>query len=78
MAYIFFQLHMVALNEPHNGKLLGIRGADTLCHDEARHSGMNGTFRAFLSSYDQNLGSLVYYPIDRNVPIVNSKVCLQP
>ena len=39
---------------------------------------MNGTFRAFLSSSDQNLDSLVYYPIDRNVPIVNSKVCIDP
>ena len=71
---MFLQLHLIALNEPHNGRLRGIRGADLLCHREARESGMNGTFRAFLSSSDQNLDSLVYYPIDRNVPIVNSKV----
>ena len=67
---------MIALNNPHNGRLRGIRGADYLCHREARETGMNGTFRAFLSSSDQNLDSLVYYPVDRNVPIVNSKVRL--
>ena len=27
-----FQLHLVALNDPHNGRLRGIRGADYLCH----------------------------------------------
>lgn len=44
------QLRMAALNEPYTGDLQGIRGADFACYKEARRSGHQGTFKAFLSA----------------------------
>lgn len=44
------QIRMAALNEPYTGDLQGIRGADFACYKEARRSGHQGTFKAFLSA----------------------------
>ena len=50
----------------------GVRGADYACYRQARSANLQGTFRAFLSSYVQNLDSIVKYS-DRNLPVVNTK-----
>jgi hypothetical protein len=52
----------------------GIRGADEKCYKQAKQVGKKGTYRAFLSTKTQDLASLVYYDIDKSVPIVNMKV----
>lgn len=49
-----------------------MRGADYLCYRQARNSNLQGTFRAFLSSWVQNLDSIVKYS-DRNLPVANTK-----
>lgn len=64
---------MAALNDPSDGDIQGISGADRACYRQARRSGLKGTFRAFLSSRLQNLDSVVRNA-DRNLPIVNTKV----
>uniref|UniRef100_A0A667WLR9 Collagenase NC10/endostatin domain-containing protein n=1 Tax=Myripristis murdjan TaxID=586833 RepID=A0A667WLR9_9TELE len=67
------QLHLIALNSPQTGSMRGIRGVDYLCFTQARAIGMQGTFRAFLSSKLQDLHSIVR-KIDRDrLPIVNLK-----
>lgn len=50
----------------------GVRGADYSCYRQARNSNLQGTFRAFLSSWVQNLDSIVKFS-DRNLPVVNTK-----
>ena len=52
----------------------GVRGADYVCHREARAARLRGTFRAFLTSRDQDLSTLVSREDDRRLPIVNLKV----
>ncbi|XP_070207667.1 collagen alpha-1(XV) chain-like [Littorina saxatilis] len=64
-------LQLVALNTPVTGRMRGVRGADYLCHRQARSAGMNGTYRAFLSNGAQNLESIIYYSRDRQIPITN-------
>lgn len=51
----------------------GIRGADYLCFTQAKAIGMQGTFRAFLSSKLQDLHSIVRRTDRDRVPIVNLK-----
>lgn len=63
---------MAALNDPSNGDIRGVRGADYSCYRQARNSNLQGTFRAFLSSWVQNLDSIVKFS-DRNLPVVNTK-----
>jgi collagen type XVIII alpha len=50
----------------------GVRGADYNCYRQARSANLQGTFRAFLSSWVQNLDSIVKFS-DRNLPVVNTK-----
>ena len=69
------QLHLMALDKPLAGSMRGIRGADHECHRQARRKNLRGTYRAFLSSETQNLRSIIYYS-DRQLPIVNAKVCV--
>ena len=57
-----------------SGRMRGIRGADEKCYKQAKQVGKKGTYRAFLSTKTQDLASLVYYDIDKSVPIVNMKV----
>nr|XP_018668678.1 collagen XVIII homologue isoform X1 [Ciona intestinalis]XP_018668679.1 collagen XVIII homologue isoform X1 [Ciona intestinalis] len=64
-------LHMIALNFPLRGNTRGIVGADARCFQQARRAGLKGTYRAFLSSRDQNVRSIVRREDRRNVPIVN-------
>ncbi|KAG9349451.1 hypothetical protein JZ751_027894 [Albula glossodonta] len=67
------QLHLIALNTPQVGNMRGIRGADYLCFQQARAIGMQGTFRAFLSSKLQDLYSIVRKSDRNSLPIVNLK-----
>jgi hypothetical protein len=66
-------LHLIALNFPVTGQLRGIMGVDTMCFQQARKAGLRGTYRAFLSSRDQHLRSVVARRYSEDVPIVNSK-----
>ncbi|XP_067869561.1 collagen alpha-1(XVIII) chain-like isoform X2 [Heterodontus francisci] len=66
-------LHMVALNAPLTGEMAGIRGADLLCFQQAQQAGLQGTFRAFLTSSNQDLISIVKRSDRASVPIVNLK-----
>ncbi|KAI6182368.1 CLE-1C protein [Aphelenchoides bicaudatus] len=54
------KLHMIALNDPLDGNLGGVRGADLECYHQARQAGFKTTFRAFL-----------VYPDDRSTPVYN-------
>lgn len=74
---LLLQLYIFALNAPWSGRMGGIRGADAKCHKQAKQAGKKGTFRAFLSTKTQDLTSIVYYDVDRSVPIVNMKVIVQ-
>ena len=75
-ALLSHQIHLIASNQPFFGDMRGIRGADYVCHSEARRAGLKGTYRAFLTSRDQDLSAIVVEPEDRRVPVVNSKVRL--
>ena len=68
----FLKIRLAALNDPSSGDMRGVRGADYSCYRQARNSNLQGTFRAFLSSWVQNLDSIVKYS-DRNLPVVNTK-----
>lgn len=63
----------MALNEPKNGDLGGISGADYQCYEQSFKSGAIGVYRAFLSDKMQNVKNLIaekYF----NLPVVNLKV----
>ncbi|XP_041121257.1 collagen alpha-1(XV) chain-like [Polyodon spathula] len=49
----------------------GVPGADLLCFRQAQEAGLQGTFRAFLSSSNQNLASLVKRSDSTAHPILN-------
>lgn len=54
------QIHLIALDQPYNGKILlygrqGIRAADYACHLASREYGHKETFRALLPSSFQVL-----------------------
>lgn len=52
----------------------GVQNADYSCYRQSRRAGLKGTFRAFLASRIQNIDSIVRYQ-DRDLPVVNMKVC---
>merc|ERR1712042_133285 len=64
-------LHMIALNYPIRGYLKGISGADSSCYRQARRAGLKGTYRAFLSSRDQDVRSIVSRRSQEDYPILN-------
>ena len=66
------QLRMAALNDPSSGDMHGVRGVDYSCYRQARNANLGGTFRGFLSSWVQNLDSIVKYS-DRKLPVLNTK-----
>ncbi|XP_037078278.1 collagen alpha-1(I) chain-like isoform X2 [Pollicipes pollicipes] len=66
------RLRLAALNEPHHGDKMGLRGFDYECYRQARRSNLHSTFRALLSSRTQNLDSIVRTE-DRTLPVVNIK-----
>ncbi|XP_051894342.1 collagen alpha-1(XVIII) chain-like [Pristis pectinata] len=66
-------LHIVALNTPLTGKIAGIHGADLQCFQQAQEAGLQGTFRAFLTSRNQDLVSIVKRSDRASVPITNLK-----
>lgn len=72
MDFYYLKLRLAALNEPQSGSMHGVRGADYSCYRQARNANLQGTFRAFLSSWVQNLDSIVKFS-DRNLPVVNTK-----
>ncbi|XP_071822200.1 uncharacterized protein [Apostichopus japonicus] len=69
-------LYMYALNYPLKGlvegseSLNGLNGADYECYRQSKEAGLNGTFRAFLSSRVQDVKSIVREE-DRMLPIMN-------
>lgn len=67
------QVILVALSSPRNGSLGGLSGADKMCQNEARVSGLAGTFKAFLSGKGRKLVDLVRARY-RRLPVVNIKV----
>ena len=67
---------MMAANEPISGDMYGLKGADHICHRQAKFAGMEGTFRAFLTSRVQNLASLVPRDFDKSLPVVNLNVSI--
>ena len=52
----------------------GIDGADVTCNQEARDAGLTVVYRAFLSSGQRNIDSVLLYPDTRHFPVVNLKV----
>lgn len=48
--FISEQIKMIALNEPMNGNMHGIRGADYACYRQAARAGLPGVYKAFLNS----------------------------
>lgn len=44
------QIKLIALNEPYNGNMHGIRGADYACYRQAARAGLPGVYKAFLNS----------------------------
>jgi len=65
-------LHLIALNYPILGRIKGIGGADTLCYNQAKRAGLHGTYRAFLSSSDQDLRSVVSRRAQNDYPVLNA------
>jgi hypothetical protein len=64
---------LIALNSVHSGSIGGLSGADKMCQDASRVSGLTGTFKAFMSGIDRSLKSLVSAKY-RRLPVVNVKV----
>lgn len=62
---------MIALNEPWNGNLNGVRGIDLACYKQAREAGFTTTFRAFVSSRVQDLNKIVHFSDRHQSQIVN-------
>ncbi|XP_032890669.1 collagen alpha-1(XVIII) chain-like [Amblyraja radiata] len=66
-------LHLVALNTPVTGGIDGIRGVDLQCFQQAQEAGLQGTFRAFLTSRTQDLISIVKRSERASMPVANLK-----
>ena len=66
---------MFALNKPTTGDLGGIAGADRQCYRDAAMSGIDGDFRAVLTSRLQDIESIVFSKY-RHLPVANAKVKL--
>lgn len=66
-------LKLVALDKPYFGGLGGIQNADFNCFRKSRTSGLPGTYRAFLSSNNQDLNKIVSEKSRSNIPICNLK-----
>jgi hypothetical protein len=66
-------LKLVALDKPYFGGLGGIQHADFNCFRKSRTSALPGTYRAFLSSNNQDLNKIVSDSSRSNTPICNLK-----
>ena len=64
-------LRVAALNSAQSGNMGGINAANYACYREAMRAGLRGSFRAFLSSGERSLESVVRYR-DRELPVVNT------
>jgi hypothetical protein len=64
---------IAALNGAYNGNLGGLAGANSLCANGAATAGYGGTWKAFISTSTQNLGSLVTGTNATSMPVVNIK-----
>ena len=64
-------LRVAALNSAQSGNMGGINAANYACYREAMRAGLRGSFRAFLSSGERSLESVVRYR-DRDLPVVNT------
>ncbi|PIO65126.1 collagenase NC10 and Endostatin [Teladorsagia circumcincta] len=63
-------IHLIALNEPFDGNMHGMRGADLQCYRQSRMAGFTTTFRAMLSSDVQDMLRIVH-AADWDTPVVN-------
>ncbi|KAK5980551.1 CLE-1C protein [Trichostrongylus colubriformis] len=63
-------IHLIALNEPFDGNMHGMRGADLQCYRQSRMAGFTTTFRAMLSSDVQDMLRIVH-TADWDTPVVN-------
>lgn len=61
----------MALNEPYDGNMKGIDSINYQCYKEAMNEGINGVFRAFLSTWGMNLNDLVRNQQDTIVNLYN-------
>uniref|UniRef100_A0A8C1YH13 Collagenase NC10/endostatin domain-containing protein n=1 Tax=Cyprinus carpio TaxID=7962 RepID=A0A8C1YH13_CYPCA len=67
----FKNLHLITLNSPQRGGMQGISGVDHKCFLQAQAIGLKRTFRAFLSSWLQDLYSIVRQNDRELSPIVS-------
>ncbi|XP_050545563.1 collagen alpha-1(XVIII) chain-like isoform X2 [Daktulosphaira vitifoliae] len=65
-------LRVAALNEPYSGNMHGVQSVDYSCYRQSRRAGLHGAFKAFLSSRNNNLKTIVHES-DRDLPLVNIK-----
>ena len=63
----------MALNEPMNGRMLSVRGADEHCWQQSREQNLTGKYRAFISNRFQHLYSIIHRQ-DRSLPVGNLQV----
>ena len=63
----------MALNQPRNGDIGGISGADYQCYHQSFKAGIKGIFRAFLSDKMQNVKNLLPKKF-HHLPVVNREV----
>ena len=63
----------MALNEPMNGRMLSVRGADEHCWQQSRGQNLTGKYRAFISNRFQHLYSIIHRQ-DRSLPVGNLQV----
>lgn len=75
LAFFLYQtpsnLRLVTLNAPWSGNMHGIERINYQCQKEAMHQQINGIFRAFLSTTDMSLSSLVKNRKDTIVNLYN-------
>uniref|UniRef100_A0A672HAN3 Collagenase NC10/endostatin domain-containing protein n=1 Tax=Salarias fasciatus TaxID=181472 RepID=A0A672HAN3_SALFA len=68
---ILLQLSLVALNQPHTGRMMGLDMADRMCYEQAKAMGLAPNYRAFMSSNRQDLVHVVYPGFRESLPITN-------
>lgn len=78
MNLVYFQLNLVALNQPHTGLMQGLNGADRMCFEQAKAMGLPFHYRAFISSPRQDLVNVVHHRYRDTLPVTNLRVSLGP
>lgn len=75
---MYFQLNLVALNQPHTGLMMGANVADHMCNEQAKAMGLPFHYRAFISSHNRDLANLVHHWHRDTLPVTNLRVSLRP